>query len=273
MIVDDERFIRNLLKKSVAWENLGIKIVGEAENAEKGLPILERLRPHIVITDICMAEMDGISFSAEAKKRCPEVKIVVLTGYEEFEYAQRSIEAGVSAFLLKPIDPREIKKTMERLKEQIRSESEKREELNKLRAKSTDEPQQKAHMSGCRPVVTELLGDYIMKNLSCHDLSLSDLSREAHLSTGYLSRLFKQEFGVSFVRYLLCVRIEKAKELMQDGSLPFYQVGELVGIPDPHYFSICFKKQTGIAPADYRKSLIKGKGVREHEECQNKEKD
>ena len=58
-----------------------------------------------------MAEMDGISFSAEAKKRCPEVKIVVLTGYEEFEYAQRSIEAGVSAFLLKPIDPREIKKT------------------------------------------------------------------------------------------------------------------------------------------------------------------
>lgn len=519
MIVDDERLIRNLLKKSVRWQELGVSLVGEAESAEQAIVLAKQLCPELVITDICMSNLDGVSLADQLIQAYPKLKVVILTGYDNFEYAKRSISAGVSEYLLKPIDPKEIRWTVLRLKEEILQERRQEAELNELREQlERDRPHarraflqnillnrmepgelpqqftyfglnfsQSGYQAGALSVertggseeacqllrlkalrrieeslqdqenvfsflditgrivilsfseqvdlehccakilealqadgfqearagvgnayqsVTELpasyqqavdalefadlcgkkeavcydevaysvsgetqiksgilgkyefylkagmehqalacvgeymqqldgqagvmdqrktaasvlmtsaldvvssfgleasavldkpaelfsrlfsLGSseeiaailrdstikiidcqrertlqseerlvsrvksYITDNLAQSSLSLTTAAETFHLSTGYLSRSFKKETGMNFIRFLLKERMERAVELLKTTDLLGYQVGEAVGIPDSHYFSICFKKYTGISASDYKK--------------------
>lgn len=119
MIVDDEALIRNLLRQSIPWEALGVCAIKEAENAEQAMEDAGAFHPDLVITDICMTDMDGITLADALIRHYPGVKVVILTGYNEFAYAKRSISAGVSEFLLKPINPKEIRRVVLRIKEEI----------------------------------------------------------------------------------------------------------------------------------------------------------
>ncbi|MFV0363163.1 MAG: response regulator [Suipraeoptans sp.] len=133
LIIDDEIHIRTLLKYIINWDSLGIDICGEATCAEEGIMLLDELQPNIVFSDICMDYMDGIEFSTIAKKRYPYIRIVLLTGHSEFEFAARSIEAGVSAYLLKPLEENMIIETVTKLKKEIYHEQQKEAELNSIR--------------------------------------------------------------------------------------------------------------------------------------------
>ena len=97
-IVDDEYLIRNLLKLRVHWERLGMKISGEASSAGEALELINEIQPDILFTDICMPSMDGIEFSRIVMERFPQIIIVVITGHEEFKYAQTSVKLGISDF-------------------------------------------------------------------------------------------------------------------------------------------------------------------------------
>ncbi len=121
-IVDDEYLIRNLLKMRIDWKELGMEIVGEASDARKALDIIDDLVPDIIFTDICMPFMDGIEFSKNVKEKYPHVKIVVITGHDEFDYVKKSIKLGISDFILKPINSEEIKKVALELKKKIEDE-------------------------------------------------------------------------------------------------------------------------------------------------------
>ena len=134
MLVDDEALIRNLLRQSVQWEALGVSEIKEVENAEQALEEAKEFQPDLVITDICMADMDGIELAQALAERCPKIKVIVLTGYNEFEYAKRSVRAGVSEFLLKPIDAKEIRRAVLRLKEEILQEQAHDQEWAALKA-------------------------------------------------------------------------------------------------------------------------------------------
>lgn len=133
LIIDDENHIRTLLKYIIDWNSLGIEICGEASCAEEGLMLLDELQPNIVFSDICMDYMDGIEFSTIAKKQYPYIRIVLLSGHSEFEYATRGIEAGVSAYLLKPLEENMIIETVIKLKKEIYDEQKKEAELNSIR--------------------------------------------------------------------------------------------------------------------------------------------
>lgn len=254
LIVDDEQLIRELLKKIICWNELGVCLIGEAESAGQALELSESLHPDLVITDICMSRMDGISLADILIKRYPSVKVVILTGYEEFEYAKRSVRAGVSEYLVKPINAREIRKTVFRLREEILKERCRQEEISALRRDLTEEaasveieaPPEDTHL-------IERVKKYIKNHLSDPNLSLSTAAKEFHLSAGYVSRTFKQETGMNFTRFLLRARMEQAATLLKTTEMPGYQIGEAVGIPDSHYFSICFKKYTGFSINDFRK--------------------
>ncbi|MEY8356923.1 response regulator [Lachnospiraceae bacterium 54-53] len=132
-IVDDETYIRNLLKLSIDWEAEGIEICGESSCAEEGLQLVEELQPNIIFSDICMDYMDGIQFSQKVKERYPYMKIVLLSGHNEFEYASRGIEAGVSAYLLKPIEETRILAVLQKIKEDIYHEQTKEAEIEYLK--------------------------------------------------------------------------------------------------------------------------------------------
>lgn len=133
-IIDDEAHIRTLLKFIVDWESLGIEICGEASCAEEGLQLLDELQPNIVFSDICMDYMDGIEFCRIAKKKYPYIRMVLLSGHSVFDYASRGIEAGVSAYLLKPLEEEKIIETVQKIKEEIYNEQKKEKEYQETKA-------------------------------------------------------------------------------------------------------------------------------------------
>ncbi|CAI3607295.1 response regulator [Clostridium neonatale] len=133
IIVDDEYLIRNLIKLKVNWEEVNMEVVGEAGNAEQGLELLEKLKPDIIFTDICMPSINGIEFSRRIMEKYPRIKIIIVTGYDDFEYARSSIKLGISDFILKPINSSELMKTLTKLRSIISSEKNHEKEYNQLR--------------------------------------------------------------------------------------------------------------------------------------------
>lgn len=122
VIVDDEYLERDLLKNCIDWASLGMEIAGEAQDAGEALGLVERCSPDLIFTDIQMPGDDGIRLGEQVLRKHPGVRVVVLTGFDTFDYAQRSIKAGISDYLLKPIDSEEVLKTAAGLKEQIERE-------------------------------------------------------------------------------------------------------------------------------------------------------
>lgn len=122
LIVDDEPFIRLGLKKMINWEEEGFSIIGEARNGVEALNIVNTESIDLIITDISMPKMDGISFINKLRKYNKNVKIVFLTGYREFEYAKQGIRLGIKEYLLKPINPSELLSVLRNIKEVLEDE-------------------------------------------------------------------------------------------------------------------------------------------------------
>ncbi|MFR2849300.1 MAG: response regulator, partial [Hungatella hathewayi] len=123
MVVDDEPVIREGIETAVDWERLDIQVVGTAGNGRDGMAKALAQKPDIVITDIRMPVMDGIHFAKELKEKLPNVRIVFLTGYSEFEYAREAIRIGAAEYLLKPINTGELTELVGRLADEIRREN------------------------------------------------------------------------------------------------------------------------------------------------------
>lgn len=102
-LAEDEIVVRENLKKMVPWEQYGFELVGEAADGEVALPLIKKLKPDLLITDIKMPFMDGLTLSKVVKKELPDIKIVILSGYDDFNYAKQAINIGVEDYLLKPI--------------------------------------------------------------------------------------------------------------------------------------------------------------------------
>ena len=102
-LAEDEVIVRETIKRMIPWENLGFELVGEASDGEMALPLLIRQKPDVLITDIKMPFMDGLTLAKLAKKELPELKVVILSGYDDFNYAKQAISIGVEDYLLKPI--------------------------------------------------------------------------------------------------------------------------------------------------------------------------
>jgi two-component system response regulator YesN len=124
LIVDDEHLVRNLLKKCIDWDSIGMEIIGEASSGEDAIELAYKYQPDLIFTDICMTNIDGIEFADAVIKMNPNIKVVVISGYDDFKYAQRSIRAGIRAYLLKPIDDEVVLETALNMKKEIEKERE-----------------------------------------------------------------------------------------------------------------------------------------------------
>ena len=132
-LVDDEIAIRENLRNSFPWEENGFQLVGEASDGEMALPMIRDLNPDILLTDIRMPFMDGVQLCSEVKRAMPWVGIAILSGYDDFFYAQKAISLGVKEYLLKPITAQELGKALTRVAEQIRAERSAKESVENLR--------------------------------------------------------------------------------------------------------------------------------------------
>lgn len=133
MIVDDEHLSRALIKLGMEWEANGFEMIGEADSGKTALAFMEQNVPDVLFTDICMPFMDGLELSEKVRERYPKVKIVIMTGHREFEYAQRAVKLGVTEFLLKPINNEEVLKVVLKLKKEVAEQREREREIDSIR--------------------------------------------------------------------------------------------------------------------------------------------
>lgn len=130
LIIDDEPEVRSGLKTIIDWDELGFSVCGEAEDGKEGLEKIGELEPDLVVVDIKMPEMDGIAMIDQVRKREYKCKIILLTGFSDFSYAQRAIRFGVTAYLLKPIDEDELIPIVKKSFEEIMSEKKLEDQIN-----------------------------------------------------------------------------------------------------------------------------------------------
>lgn len=131
-ITEDESIVREGLRDIVPWEKYGFEFVGDAPDGEIALPLIRKLKPDVLITDIKMPFMDGLALSSIVSRELPDTKIIILSGYSDFEYARQAIALKVDQYLLKPITKAAILKALELTREKIQEEREQKDYLRRF---------------------------------------------------------------------------------------------------------------------------------------------
>ena len=130
-LVEDEFVIRNGIKNNINWKQEGYQFVGEASDGELAYPMILKEKPDILITDIKMPFMDGLELSKLVKQELPDIKILILSGYDDFEYAKEAIRIGVTDYLLKPISSNKLLDVLGNVSNVIEQEREEKELLRR----------------------------------------------------------------------------------------------------------------------------------------------
>lgn len=132
-LVEDEVVVRETIKRMIPWEQYGFELVGEAADGEMALPLILKSRPDLLITDIKMPFMDGLTLSKLVKKELPDLKIVILSGYDDFNYAKQAISIGVDDYLLKPITKNAFIERLQEIHDRYEHEKTQKEYYEKFR--------------------------------------------------------------------------------------------------------------------------------------------
>ena len=131
-LVEDEIVTREGIRDNVDWKANGFEYCGEAPDGEVALPILLTIHPDVLITDIKMPFMDGLQLCRIIRERMPGVKVIILSGHDEFEYAQEAIRLGVTEYLLKPVTVQDLNNVLHRIVAQLEQEKKDQENFQKL---------------------------------------------------------------------------------------------------------------------------------------------
>ena len=122
LLVDDEEEVTQIIAKKVKWNELGFSVVGHANNGLKALEMLEEIQPDVVMTDIRMPYMDGLELCGQIREKYPATKLVLFTGFDDFEYAKEAVHLEIEEYILKPLNAAEITKVFEDLKKKLDQE-------------------------------------------------------------------------------------------------------------------------------------------------------
>ena len=133
LLADDEEEIRVGISRKIDWAGLGFQLVGEAENGQEALELAEQLSPDVVLTDIKMPFMDGLELCRRLKQSLPAAKLVVFSGFDDFEYARQAVSMGVSEYIMKPINAPELKDVLDKLRRQLEEQRMERRDMETLR--------------------------------------------------------------------------------------------------------------------------------------------
>lgn len=348
VIIDDEYWTRNSIRRLAEWERFGIGQVEEAEDGLSGLQIIHSIQPDIIITDMKMRGMDGVELLQKLSEDYPFVRKIVISGYDDFSYTKQAIQSKVDEYILKPINPEELNRALEKAVRELQiaqglhavqpldkeilnimtdaklSIARKFQELQMeaVRGKFTElecvltvheplqsgihnslykqfmfllEEQASRMLTDSKSVIppaarTILVTDntpiaqwirvlsdsYVavmeelihrrrnktrididevrqyIERFFAEPITLESIAGQFFVSKEHLSRTFKQEIGSTVMDSIITLRVEKAKQLLQDPTTSIKSAAEAVGYTDLTYFHRIFKKITGLTPGQIR---------------------
>ena len=225
IVIDDQplegKMIAFILGRACPFAEYG----GQAFNARDGVELARQQQPDLVFLDITMPGYDGIGIIRELRRLCPDIRIVMLTAHDDFDFVRRAMREGANDYLLKPTRPRDVQEAVERW----------------------------SNLPGVReedPIV--LAKRYVEDNLA-RSITLADVAESLYLSPTYFSRLFKQRTGHTFSAWLARRRIQRAQRYLDETTLSVADIATQVGYREANSFTRLFKQATGLSPTEYRK--------------------
>ncbi|MGN8682466.1 response regulator transcription factor [Gracilibacillus sp. HCP3S3_G5_1] len=391
LIADDEYIIREGIRSSVNWEDYNMEVVAESEDGEEAVELAIKHKIDVLLIDLNMPIMNGIAAMKQIKGELPDCRMIVISGYDDFQYAQEAIRLQVKDYLLKPINPtqlisiltevkmqleqerkedqywqqasRQMKKNRQQLSnrffldwmEDMLDDEEVKDQLQFLGLPPTepvslimikwlddepgfhlfDEQRDKQQAELIRQLLEKAVDKYVSaifmedtnwisifvwdqtstdlalhleglieKEWSLHvyarqvelesgdvpsvygatkqeinkymqlsplvkqsiqhirnhyddsQLTLERIAESLHVSSVYLSKMIKQEVGVSYVKIVTQIRVQAAEKLLKTTDLSIREIAERVGYDSQHYFSTAFRKLTGMPPKQFRQNCI-----------------
>lgn len=246
ILIDDEEIIVHGLQTVVNWQAFNCTVVATAYDAASGAIAIRTHRPDILFTDIRLPDKDGLTMLAGLRSEFPNMLVTVLTGYTDFEYAQRAIRLGVSRLLVKP-------SRMDEIQEALKFMTGKLEENDVPRAQRTEPDllSQNANSFIVRQAMAYMEENYNQK------ITLQDVAEQCYVSQWHLSKLLNKTTGRSFYDLLNRIRIKAAKQLLKDPQFRIGDICEMVGYTDTAHFSRIFKKIEGMNANEYRNAVVK----------------
>ncbi len=187
------------------------------------------MRADLAFIDINMPKRNGIELIQDIRALQLRTELVIVFGYEEFEYAQKAMRLGVSDYLLKPVEEEELRRVI-------------------VACQAAKEPETSLYS----PFITRVMR-YLQANYQDEELDLTRVAEEFELSPNYLSNLLRKETGGGFVEVLNRFRIDAAQEMLKlSREVKIYEVAEACGYKSQHYFSRIFKRMTGVTPKAFQ---------------------
>ncbi|AQS55768.1 response regulator transcription factor [Novibacillus thermophilus] len=240
LLVEDERTIRQGLRDLLENVIGGVSVSWEAQNGKEALQILKKEVPDLLITDVRMPEMNGLDLIAQAKYLHSFLSVVVISGYDEFDYAKKAMRYGVKHYLLKPVNRSELAMVLEEIKQELFGQKESKDHLL--------QDEQSKMINNIKSIISDNL---------CEDITLEFIGRAVNLSPSYVSQLFKKETGVNFSEFVAETRINTAKKLLIETQLKVYDIARIVGYHSAKHFMTVFKRHTALTPTKYRERYTK----------------
>lgn len=235
IVADDERLIAKIIAKNIERINNNFQVIYIAHDGLGAYEQTAKLLPDIVFSDIKMPEMDGIELIKRIHTEFPFIKTVIVSGFDDFEFARSALRNRAVDYLLKPINPEQLRKTLQHLETEL------------LASKQILTPR---HEKDPAEIVEGILS-YLHRNFAAPD-DFSRIAEQYGFSAAYLSKIFKEYTGTTPQKYLSDYRMKVAKKLLLDTSLSVKQVAERVGYLDQFHFSKNFKSYTGLSPLQFR---------------------
>ncbi|MCD9020282.1 response regulator [Cohnella silvisoli] len=246
MVIDDEEHIRQGIVKILSKYPGELEIAGQHANGLEALLQIAGMDAgdlDLILTDIEMPMMNGLDFIEQAKSKLPDLSIIMLSGYNDFEYARRAMRAGAADYLLKPMDKVEVFRLLAQCEER------------KLTAGGSEQAKGSA-ASTAVPVGEKTTVERIRKLIEQEynrEIDLKYIADKVGFNASYISKIFSRETGETITDCLNRVRIAKAKQFLRDHpGLKVYEIAHSVGYGDKIYFQKLFKRMVGVTPLEYR---------------------
>ena len=236
LVADDEDTIRNGMAKYIQLHTDRFDKIYLAENGQQALDIIFRHKPDLMLLDVQMPLKNGIEVMQEAQRAKILPVTIILSGYDEFKYAQQALRFGAKDYLLKPCRSSDILKKMNDIADEI------------FGVEVTATIKDICGKNNLVERAKEYINDHYFD-----ELTLQEVAGKVGITAGYLSTLFSQTISCSFVDYLNQVRIDHACTYLQQNYLKTYEIAYKVGFRDEKYFSKVFKKIKGESPSEYKK--------------------
>lgn len=235
VVVDDEKLISNNIAKNISSCDPSFEVVSICYDGLSALKAVEQYNAHVLFTDIKMPLMDGLELIENVHTNNPLVRCVVISGYNEFEYAKTAIKFKAFDYLLKPLNKYELSKTLRKLKDELLSEQ---ALLNSERDAYAEN-------------IVKSIVQYLQTNYAEY-INFTQIASDYNFSASYLTKIFKDSTGTTPIKYLIDYRIKIAKKMLLDTDLTIKEIAEKTGFVDQFYFSKCFKNCCGLTPSQFR---------------------